>query len=115
MTEIKAAYGKQQNCFSEILQQMQDTHDRKRNDYAADDPFGNFRESERLGIPAWKGALIRLSDKYTRIMNLAAGREQMVKDETIEDTLLDLAVYSIIVLCLRQEAQQNKPRLPGWG
>jgi hypothetical protein len=103
-------------CFQEILQQMQETHDRKKNDYAGDDPFWNFRESERLGIPAWKGALVRLSDKYTRIMNLAGGREQMVKDEAIEDTLLDAAIYSIIIICLRREADKvtAKPKLPEW-
>ncbi len=95
------------SCFEDVLKQMLATHEAKRNDYAGEDPFGNFRESEKLGIPAWLGALVRLSDKYTRIMNLAGGRERKVKDETIDDTLLDLAVYAIIVLCLRKRSLEK--------
>ncbi|MFP4629399.1 MAG: hypothetical protein ACLFMQ_01615, partial [Desulfohalobiaceae bacterium] len=51
---------------------------------------------------------IRLQDKYTRCCNLIRGKEQMVKDEALEDTLLDLANYAVIVLCLRRAEQSQE-------
>ena len=40
--------------------------------------------------------LIRLSDKLNRLKTLYSGKEQMVQDESIIDTLLDLANYCIM-------------------
>lgn len=89
--------------FEAILDEMRQIHQAKRTDYANSDVFGNFREAERVGVPAHKGAFIRLSDKYRRCCNLLSGQNQAVKDESVEDTLLDLAVYAVITLGLYQE------------
>ncbi|MDR7534531.1 MAG: hypothetical protein QN162_14515, partial [Armatimonadota bacterium] len=44
----------------------------KRRDYSGGGaPFDNFYKSQFFGVPAWKGALIRLSDKLSRIDQLA--------------------------------------------
>ena len=86
--------------FTDITTYMQKVHDAKNNDYSPEGQFGNFAESEKVGVPAWKGAFIRLQDKYTRACNLIRGKEQMVADEKLEDTLLDLANYAVIILCL---------------
>ena len=95
--------------FVEYLELMQEIHEAKNSDYSPEGEFGNFAESERVGIPAWMGAFIRLQDKYQRIVNLIRGKERKVKDEALEDTLLDLANYAIIVLCLRnKEAKDQK-------
>jgi hypothetical protein len=40
--------------------------------------------------------LIRLSDKLNRLKTLYSSKEQMVQDESIIDTLLDLANYCIM-------------------
>jgi hypothetical protein len=72
----------------------------KNQDYANGDAFKNFKSCENLGLcSAEKGILIRMSDKMARISNLL-DREAEVHDEKIEDTLLDLANYSIILLLL---------------
>ncbi len=67
-------------------------------DYAQiTDPFANFRACEVLGIDLKRGILVRMMDKLVRINNLI-DREAKVKDESIEDTLLDLMNYTNIVL-----------------
>ncbi len=90
--------------FYEILLQIAKLHSDKNHDYAGDNPLSNFRECERLGIPAWKGVLVRISDKVSRIFNFAKTGKLHVQ-EKIEDTLMDLAVYSIICLILYKEEQ----------
>jgi hypothetical protein len=72
----------------------------KNADYAGeDDPFANFREFGTLGF------LVRMSDKWKRIRNLVGSvTGPAVKDETVEDTLLDLANYCLLLICwLRSE------------
>lgn len=71
---------------------------KKNSDYATgDDPFKNFRLCESLGITSVeKGMLVRISDKLSRISNLL-DKEGEVSDETINDTLSDLANYAMIM------------------
>ena len=93
--------------FDEVLKRMKEIHEAKNQDYSPEGEWGNFRESERIGIPAWKGAFVRLQDKYTRACNLIKGKEAFVKDETLKDTLIDLANYAVIVLCLLPEEERE--------
>lgn len=61
---------------------------------AEDDPFANFRQCEKFGITSAEiGFLTRMSDKFARIASFAKKGELMVKDETVEDTCLDLSNY----------------------
>lgn len=41
---------------------------------------------------------IRLGDKFNRFKSLSKGNEWHVKDESIRDTLLDLANYAILTV-----------------
>jgi hypothetical protein len=63
---------------------------------------------KHMGIPAWKGSLIRLIDKMSRIMNIARTGEISVSDETITDTLMDLAVYAIVTRILYENSKVGK-------
>jgi hypothetical protein len=94
--------------FERILETMKTLHRTKNADYSEGGEFRNFEESLRIGIEPYKGAFVRLMDKYTRCCNLINGHEAQV-DEKLEDTLLDLATYSVIVLTLYQnrESQQE--------
>ena len=90
--------------FYELLDELKEIHSRKNHDYAGEgDPLKNFRMSENMGIPAWKGCLIRISDKFSRLCSFAKKEKYEVKDESIEDTLMDLAIYSIIDIILYRE------------
>lgn len=60
--------------------------------------FANFMMVEHLGIGSVEqGFLTRMTDKLARISNLIKNRGAAVKDESIQDTLLDLANYSILM------------------
>lgn len=90
--------------FYELLREIGELHDRKNSDYARkDDALSNFRECERFGVAAWKGCLVRLSDKWSRIVRLAekADTGEVVQvDESLVDTLMDLANYSLLTIIL---------------
>ncbi len=93
--------------FYELLARMEAIHDAKNHDYSADaDPLSNFRKCEVFGIPAWRGSLVRMSDKWSRIEQLAGGKNAAVKDEALEDTLLDLANYALLTIVLKQECAE---------
>ena len=92
----------------EMCQAARDLSRRKNNDYAAPDSrktdpyaiFANFMQSERLNICSVEaGFMVRLSDKLSRMANLTrAGHEQAVADEKLEDTVLDVINYSLLLL-----------------
>lgn len=67
------------------------------------DPWANFRNSEKFGVKASVGALVRLSDKWTRLCNLAKNMNNNMVGEGFIDTLLDLAAYALIIICLWEE------------
>lgn len=76
--------------FKNITQEMLDTYSRKNVDY--DDAFTKSLEEDGLLV-----AKIRLGDKYKRFSALIK-QENLVKDESIEDTLLDMASYAIMTV-----------------
>ncbi len=94
--------------FHQIVTEMMQLHDRKNRDYAGGDYLSNFLMCEKMGIPAWKGSLIRLSDKMSRLMNIARTDQIAVSDETVTDTLTDLAVYAIITRILYENFKVGK-------
>lgn len=81
---------------------------RKNSDYAgAADPFLNFRACEIYGISVEQAIIVRMSDKMMRASNLLT-REAQVLDESIMDTLSDLANYAMILrMWLEQKDVDN--------
>lgn len=74
-----------------ICDGIHDLYERKNHDYG--DSFGqSFRDH---GILA---GVIRIEDKLNRLKTLAGGSEQKVQDESIRDTLRDMANYAIMTL-----------------
>jgi hypothetical protein len=70
---------------------------RKNSDYTGGrSPFANFMVSEVYGIPMVDAVMVRMSDKMSRIATLK-DREAQVTDESILDTLADLANYAMIL------------------
>jgi hypothetical protein len=62
------------------------------------DPFANFTRVESLGIASTEqGFLTRMVDKLCRISSYVQKGTLQVNDESVEDTLLDLANYSILL------------------
>lgn len=93
--------------FYELLQEIAELHSRKNADYAQDkDPLSNLRRCERIGIPAWKGVLVRLEDKWDRTEKVANKGTPAVTTESLKDTLMDTAVYSLLCIVLLEEASK---------
>ena len=94
----------QSQRFYEILDVIKKLHDDKRHDYGAgDDIFANFRLSELAGISPWKGSVVRMGDKYARISNFIKKGDFNIKEENIKDTLMDMAIFSLITIILYEE------------
>jgi len=92
------------STFENIIEEMQAVHAKKAHDYAGGSDYGNFLECERAGISAEAGIVTRMSDKWTRLMNLwSRNGEAAVVDENIDDTVLDLANYAVILLAYRRD------------
>ena len=88
--------------FKIITDRMYEVTKAKNSDYTGDttDPFKNFKQVELMGIcSAEQGFLTRMTDKIMRISSFVKKGELQVKDESVTDTLQDLAVYSILMLC----------------
>ncbi len=70
---------------------------KKNDDYATgDDPYKNFRFASLVGVSPERAILVRVADKLARVSNLL-DKEPSVKDEKIEDTLLDMCNYLAIL------------------
>ena len=103
MSEIKG--------FKETTENMYALHKKKNSDYAGSkDPYKNFRQCESLDIcSVEQGILVRMSDKMSRISTLIGeNKEAEVTDEKLEDTLLDLANYSVILKCFLENGRKKK-------
>ena len=88
-----------------LLDEMRELHIRKSAGYAGDSPdrWANFRVSEMFGVTAFMGVLVRMSDKFIRISNLVKNPNNEQVGESIIDTLMDLASYSLIAVCILRE------------
>ena len=92
-------------AFIELIEEIKRLHESKNHDYAQDaDPLSNLRRSEAFGVPAWKGVLVRLTDKWSRIEQLAGGKTP--KHESLRDSLIDNAVYSLLAIILLDEQKK---------
>jgi len=87
-----------------ILDNMQAVYEAKDSDYSATGlPMGNLRKCEDAGIEAWRGCLVRIGDKMSRLENFLKEKEYLVISEKAEDTVIDLANYAILMACLIEE------------
>jgi len=85
--------------FEGILEEMRTMHNKKQADYGRPaDPYYNVRMSQDFGVAPWVGCMMRANDKMKRLQSAAQGSTMV--NESIEDSLLDLAVYCIIALDL---------------
>lgn len=88
-----------------ITQKLTELYERKNADYG--DSFGKSYAEYGLAMPC-----IRLEDKLNRLKNLSLrGSKQQVNDESIRDTLMDLANYAIMTIIeidREQEARTNE-------
>lgn len=94
--------------YYELLADMAELHSRKNHDYAGSgSPLRNFYKSKEMGVSPFTGVMVRLSDKWSRIESFMKQGILEVKNESVEDTLLDNAVYSLLAILLLREEKKN--------
>ena len=77
--------------FSELQKRQLDIFTRKNKDYG--NSYEQSLEEDGLLV-----AKIRLGDKYSRFKTLLKAEVSEVNDESLEDTLLDLANYAMMTV-----------------
>lgn len=71
--------------------------------------------ASNIGVGGLRGVAIRIGDKTSRLHNLLLTSEQQVSDETIYDTLEDLANYALIgCLLLAGKWPRSTPEDAWW-
>ena len=85
----------------EITDEMNALYERKNHDYG-----NSFSETYRkLGIVS---AATRMLDKMNRIVSLVTKDKQEVNDESLRDTLIDIANYAVMTI---MEIDKKKERI----
>lgn len=87
----------------EVCRMLTEVYIKKNKDYG--DSFGEM--FQELGIIT---AVTRIGDKYGRLKNLVKVGERQVKDESIRDTLLDMANYCIMTVMELEIQEREKGR-----
>jgi len=95
-------------AYFDLLDRMKALHSSKSRDYGSEhDPLANIRNGALfVGIEPWKGAMVRLSDKVTRLATF--NRTGRLEHEGVEDNLMDLASYALLALLLYREEHLGK-------
>jgi len=87
--------------FKDITEEMNALYERKNHDYG-----NSFSETFRkLGIIS---AATRMLDKMNRIVSLVTKDQQKVNDESLRDTLIDIANYAVMTI---MEIDKKKERI----
>lgn len=77
--------------FKKITDEMNALYERKNHDYG-----NSFSDTfEKLGTVS---AVTRMYDKMNRIVSLVSTKEQKVNDESLRDTLIDIANYAVMTI-----------------
>lgn len=87
--------------FEQITKEMSSLYAKKNADYG--DSFS--KSLDKYGIIA---ALTRISDKFNRLESLIVNKNNQVKDERLEDTLMDMASYCIMTKMWVDDISSNK-------
>ena len=84
-----------------ICEEINNLYERKNHDYG--DSFHQTFAEEGMAM-----ARIRLGDKFSRFKTLSRGGEQKVNDESIRDTLIDLANYAVMTVLEMEVADYDR-------
>lgn len=90
--------------FHQLLEELGDIHSRKSAGYSGkENPLSNFYGSAKFGVSPFLGCLVRLSDKFNRLTNIVKDESLEMVNESIVDTLMDLAAYALIAIILLED------------
>lgn len=76
--------------MTSVMNEQRQLARKKNNDYAF--------AVDNIGITGKLGLAVRLFDKVCRILSLVSSKKQLVKDESIRDTAIDVANYAVFLV-----------------
>ncbi len=98
----------QQRVFDDYTTKMRDIMLKKGNDYATADRLSNFkRVGEIVGISPEQVIMTLIATKVVRLSNLLQPSAGAPNNESIEDNLIDLDNYGLLLAMVREE---NNPK-----
>jgi len=83
----------------------------KNHDYTSDsdNALANFDAANDFGVDAKRGLAVRMGDKFGRLKTYYKSGTLIVKDEGIEDTLMDIIGYAALLLAaIHRDKNKNK-------
>mgnify|MGYP004563082435 CR=1 FL=1 len=90
-------------AFKIITDEMYNIYEKKNHDYG-----NSFADSfKKFGLIS---AVVRIGDKFNRISSLMK-KERLINDESIEDTLIDMANYCIMSVIELEKQKIEKERM----
>lgn len=101
--------------IEELLDELGAIARHKRSDYTGpnQDPLHNYRASAALaGITAQQSMFGRLCEKVIRVSSIMQNGDIAVKDETINDTLNDIAIIALLMRIDYEQRGGLWPPLP---
>jgi len=95
---------------AEVFEEIKSLTRAKNSDYTAgvDDAFANFRMAEQMGLDPLAGLVLRMGDKWQRILSYMK-QGLVVENEGIEDAFKDMVGYSVLALGLIKEKAAQQP------
>ena len=87
---------------------------KKNHDYAGASgttPFANFQACEEVGVCSTEqGFLVRMLDKFKRLVTFAQAGNLTVDNESFRDAVIDIVNYAILfaAYCTDQRKEKNK-------
>lgn len=109
-TIVQSPYTPYEQKYMDTVNCLKNTFLKKNADYGSSvkknyDKLEKYGENEGL-----KYVFGRISEKYDRLENLIYGNHQYVVDESIADTLLDMANYAILAaISFKEHRELTKP------
>lgn len=82
----------------------------KNHDYTSGsgDPFANFRASAAIGVKPELALLVRMLDKIKRMQTFAEQGQLKVKDESVQDAVIDIINYAVLFYGLTKERPHDQ-------
>lgn len=102
--EFKETFPIIEEEFTKTQKELYNLFSKKMMDYGLGNiALGGNLESSEDKKYALQGIQIRLNDKINRLKNLLKNGKSYVKDESLEDTFIDIANYGIIGILLGKD------------
>lgn len=95
----------------ELCQEARNLMSRKNHDYAGsenDTPWMNFQRSEIMGICKTQQAfMVRIMDKISRLITFTNNGELLVKEEGVEDSIIDIINYMVLLSAFLKDKRES--------